>query len=76
MLHIILHVRYLTSQTKQRRFTVRAVLAQLATIPFCMTGLALLFASPHALYWLVPGFIFSFVAGVVGAWVLLVEILR
>jgi hypothetical protein len=29
-----------------------------------------------AIYWLVPGFVFSFVAGILSAWVLLVEILR
>ena len=33
-------------------------------------------AKPAGLYWLVPGFTFSFVAGVVSAWALLVEILR
>jgi hypothetical protein len=32
--------------------------------------------APGALYWLIPGLIFSFAAGIVGAWVLLVEIRR
>ena len=54
----------------------RAVFTQLAAIPFCVAGITLLLGVPSALYWLVPGFIFSFLAGIVGAWVLLVEILR
>ena len=54
----------------------RVVFTQLATIPYCVAGIALFWGVPGALYWLVPGFVFSFLAGVVGAWVLLVEILR
>lgn len=57
-------------------FVYRAVLSQFAALPFCLTGAALLFGIPGALYWLMPGFIFSFVSGILGAWVLLVEILR
>lgn len=71
-------VRYL----KQRAghpwswFAYRAILGQIATVPFCVAGIALLFGAPGALYWLVPGFVFSFLAGGVSAWVLLVEIQR
>lgn len=54
----------------------RAVLTQLATIPFCAAGVALLFGVCGAFYWLVPGFIFSFASAMLTAWVLLVEILR
>jgi hypothetical protein len=54
----------------------RAGLAQLATIPFCTAGVLLLAGSPYALEWLMPGFLFSFVAGLLSAWVLLVEIRR
>jgi modulator of FtsH protease len=57
-------------------FAMRVVLCQLATIPFCIAGLALMFAWPGAMFWLVPGCLCSFVAGVYSAWVLLVEILR
>jgi len=56
--------------------THRAVLAQFATVPFIVAGIALLAGTPGAFYWLVPGFVFSFIAGIVSAWVLLVEILR
>jgi hypothetical protein len=54
----------------------RAILAQIANVPFLIAGIALLLNAPGALYWLVPGFVFSFVAGILSAWVLLVEILR
>jgi hypothetical protein len=57
-------------------FVYRAILGQIATIPFCVAGIALLLDAPGALYWLVPGFVFSFIAGGVSAWVLLVEIQR
>jgi hypothetical protein len=57
-------------------FWYRAILSQIATIPFCVAGIALLVGAPGALYWLVPGFVFSFIAGGVSAWVLLVEIQR
>jgi hypothetical protein len=57
-------------------FVYRAVLTQLGAVPFLIAGIAILTGAPGALYWLVPGFTFSFAAGVVGAWVLLVEILR
>jgi uncharacterized membrane protein YdjX (TVP38/TMEM64 family) len=55
---------------------LRTMLSQLATVPFCVAGIALLMGAPGALYWLVPGFVFSFVSGVVSSWVLLVEIRR
>lgn len=54
----------------------RTVMSQFATAPFCVAGVLLLWGNPAGLYWLVPGFVFSFAAGVLSAWVLLVEILR
>lgn len=57
-------------------FVYRFVLGQLGSVPFLVAGIALLVGAPSALYWLTPGFVFSFVAGIVSAWVLLVEILR
>ncbi|HEX3745703.1 MAG TPA: hypothetical protein VHW09_17295 [Bryobacteraceae bacterium] len=72
------HIQYL----RQRKghpwawFLNRAILSQIAAIPFCVAGIELLAGAPGALYWLVPGFVFSFIAGGVSAWVLLVEILR
>ena len=57
-------------------FVDRAILGQCATLPFCVVGFAVLFDFRGAFYWLAPGFIFSFAAGVSNAWVLLVEINR
>lgn len=56
--------------------TYRMALSQIATAPFLVAGIELLIDFPSGLYWLVPGFVFSFVAGIFSAWVLLVEILR
>jgi len=57
-------------------FVSRAVACQFATVPFCVAGASLLYDFSGAFYWLVLGFIFSFAAGVLNSWVLLVEILR
>ena len=54
----------------------RAIMSQFATVPFCGAGILLLLENHSGVYWLVPGSVFSFVAGVMSAWVLLVEILR
>lgn len=71
-------IRYLKVRTGHpwSWFVNRAVLSQFATIPFLAAGVTLLLGVPGAIDWLVPGFIFSFLAGIVSAWVLLVEILR
>jgi hypothetical protein len=54
----------------------RAGLAQLATVPFIIAGVLLFAGNPYAMEWLIPGFLFSFVAGLLSSWVLLVEIRR
>ena len=71
-------VRYLRLKAGHPRwwFVLRSILSQLATVPFCLSGIALLSGVTSALYWLIPGFLFSFAAGIVSAWVLLVEIRR
>jgi hypothetical protein len=75
---IVVQIRYLKVRAGHpwSWFVYRAVLTQFATLPFCAAGIALLSGAPAALYWMVPGFAFSFIAGGVGAWVLMVEILR
>jgi hypothetical protein len=78
LVQTVLQVRYMTSKTGHPRLwaVTRIVQTQFANIPFCISGILLLCGSPAGLYWLAPGFIFSLLAGVVSAWVLLVEILR
>jgi hypothetical protein len=72
------HIRYAQSRSGHPLLwlMIRIVQTQLAIIPFFVAGVYLLLGWPAGLYWLVPGFVFSFVAGVANAWVLLVEILR
>lgn len=55
---------------------LRVIQTLLAAISFITAAILLLVDLPTGLYWLVPGFFFSFVAGVSNAWVLLIEILR
>jgi hypothetical protein len=77
-LQVTVQVRYLMVRTGHPWpwFVNRAVMSQFATIPFVVAGITLFLGVPGAIYWLVPGFVFSFLAAIVSAWVLLVEILR
>jgi hypothetical protein len=56
--------------------TSSVLTSQLPLLPFVVCGVLLLLGHPRGLYWVVPGTVLSFVAGVLNAWVLLVEILR
>ena len=55
---------------------LRVVLSQVATLPLVIAGVAVLSVGPVGLYWLMAGTIFSILAGLFEAWVLLVEINR
>lgn len=57
-------------------FAIRVALYHMALLSFIAAGASLLFARRGAMYWLIPGCVFSFVAGIQGAWVLLIEIVR
>lgn len=54
----------------------RIVQTHCATVPFGVAGILLWLRSEDALYWLVPGFLFSFIAGLVNSWVLLINVRR
>jgi hypothetical protein len=54
----------------------RALLSQCATLSLCIAGLSLMVGHAEGMYWLIPGCVFSFVASITSAWVLLIEILR
>lgn len=56
--------------------STRIVVTVVTTMPFCVCGLMLLFGLPAWICGLVLGFVTSFIAAVVGAWILLIEILR
>ncbi len=57
-------------------FVLRVVLGQVATLTLVIAGVAVLWVGPGGLYWLVAGTVFSIVAALFEAWVLLVEINR
>jgi hypothetical protein len=57
-------------------FVLRVVLGQVATLPLVIAGVAVLWVGPVGLYWLVAGTVFSILAALFEAWVLLVEINR
>jgi modulator of FtsH protease len=75
---IIMHVRYARSRSGDPRLwlIIRIVQTQLASVPLVVGAVYVLIGWPAGLYWLVPGFVFSFVGGVANAWVLLVEVVR
>jgi len=55
---------------------LRLTLTLFSTIPFFVVAVDLLLGLHSALYWVVPGFCFSFVAGLFNSWVLLIEVAR
>jgi hypothetical protein len=54
----------------------RTLTTHLSSIPLLIATPWLLYGASPGLYWLVPGFVFSFLAGVLNAWILLIEINR
>ena len=60
----------------RRAFVLRVALGQLATLPLVIAGVAVLTVGLGGLYWLVAGTVFSILAALSEAWVLLVEINR
>src|SRR5215208_132573 len=57
-------------------FVLRVVLGQVATLTLVIAGVAVLWVGLGGLYWLVAGTVFSILAALFEAWVLLVEINR
>jgi hypothetical protein len=78
IIQTMLQIQYSLAKTGHPRYwvIVRVVWTQFACIPFLVAGVLLLRGSSAGFYWLAPGFVFSLMAGVSSAWVLLVEILR
>jgi hypothetical protein len=77
-LQVTAQMRYAKSRSGHPRvwLIVRIVQTQLASVPFFVAALLLFLGQPAGVFWLLPGFVFSFVAGVGNSWVLLIEILR
>lgn len=60
----------------RQAFVLRVALGQIATLPLIIAGVAVLSVGLGGLYWLVAGTVFSILAALFEAWVLLVEINR
>jgi hypothetical protein len=60
----------------RRQYLTRVVLGQLAILPVVIAGISLLAGDGGGLYWIALATIAAIIAGMIGAWVLLVEILR
>jgi uncharacterized membrane protein YoaK (UPF0700 family) len=54
----------------------RVVWTQLATLPFIIGGALIISGHPSGLYWLVPGVLASFAAGIQNAWVVRLRVLQ
>jgi len=54
----------------------RIIVTHGSSIPLFTGAIYLLNGSSAGLYWLLPGFFFAFFAGILNAWILLIEILR
>jgi hypothetical protein len=59
-----------------RERILQVILTQLSAIPLIIGGVSLLFGVGGGLYWLVVGTVLSFIAALIDAWVLLIEIHR
>lgn len=75
-----MHTRILIRTRKFDRqyvgLVVRLIETQLPPLSFVIAGGLLIAGRPAGVYWIVPGILLSFTVGIVGAWVLLVEIHR
>jgi putative flippase GtrA len=71
-----LHAHRSAFSHSQSRPLVRAVLSSLVGVPLLVAGGLLFWGDFDGLYWAAAGLILSLVVGIIGAWVLLVEINR
>ncbi|HEX4446063.1 MAG TPA: hypothetical protein VH044_04980 [Polyangiaceae bacterium] len=69
-------LRFRKDPVARRWMVSRVIGCQAASVPFIVAGALLVSGSDRGIYWVVPGMLASFGAGVLNAWVLLVEILR
>jgi L-asparagine transporter-like permease len=60
----------------KRLYLFNLLFDQLATLPYIVAGLHILFFGSTGFYWMVPAMLLSFIKSVFDAWVLLIEIKR
>ena len=77
-LQLTTQIRYARSRSGHPKWwlVVRIVQTQLGSVPLFVAAIYLWSGSSTGLYWLVAGFFLSFLAGIINAWILLIEILR
>ena len=82
---VLIFLAPLIIQLRSRRFSkdvsptkrsLRMIVSAAVSLPVIVGGALLMTGSGAGLYWIAAGVILSLVAGVYGAWILLVEILR
>ncbi len=73
-----LQIAYVRSDTGHPRqwATTRMLRTFAACLPFLIGGILMIRGSATGMYWFLPGVLLSIVAGVLNAWVLLVEVIR
>jgi modulator of FtsH protease len=76
LLWIVMSVALERSDRSQPRFVLRVLTNQLPPVAFVIAGALIACGHPAGIYWMVPGTFLAFGAGVLDAWVLLIEILR
>lgn len=74
--HTALLIRSRKFEREYVNFPMRFLENQLPPLPYVIAGALLMAYHPSGVYWIVPGILLSFAAGIFGAWVLLVEIQR
>ena len=70
---LVIHAR---SSGRRLQRSLRAAMSGAASLPIAVAGLLIMRGDPAGLYWAAGGVIAALVAGVVGAWVLLIVSLR
>ena len=58
------------------RLVAHLIMNQAPPLPFVIAGGLMIFGYDVGAYWIAPGVLLSFLSGILGAWVLLVEIQR
>jgi modulator of FtsH protease len=76
LLWIVLTLALARGGRPRQQVLMRLLINQLPPVMFVVAGVMLYSGHPAGLYWLVPATLLAIAAGVLGAWVLLIEILR
>jgi hypothetical protein len=78
VLQLASQINYARSRSGHPKWwlVTRVVQTHLGSVPLFLGAICLLAGSSSGLYWLVPGFFLSFFAGILNAWILLIEINR